>query len=86
MAHPGRSFPLPASGQSGRKTNPQILYKRILAGVRQAPGLIVGNVRHAQILEHLKQRLAPVPERHRAVVRVTLCNQYMAVDVKEQKE
>ena len=54
----------------GRKSG-----KRILGGVRQALGLVVGNVRNAQELEHLKQRLAVMAEGHRTVVRVALLNQ-----------
>ena len=39
-----------------------LLCKRILCGIRQAFGLVVGNVRNAEELEHFKQRLAIVTE------------------------
>ena len=41
---------------------PLLLCKRIFCGIRQALGLVVGNVRNAEELEHFKQRLAIVTE------------------------
>ena len=57
-----------------------LLCKRIFCGIRQALGLVVGNVRNAEELEHFKQRLAIVTEGNGAVVRVALLNQDMAVE------
>ena len=59
---------------------PLLLCKRIFCGIRQALGLVVGNVRNAEELEHLKQRPAIMTERHRTVVRVALLDQNMAVE------
>lgn len=59
---------------------PLLLCKRILCGIRQALGLVVGNVRNAEELEHFKQRLAIVTEGNGTVVRVALLNQDMAVE------
>lgn len=60
-------------------TFPYLLCKRIFCGIRQALGLVVGNVRNAEELEHFKQRLAIVTEGNGTVVRVALLNQDMAV-------
>ena len=57
-----------------------LLCKRIFCGIRQALGLVVGNVRNAEELEHFKQRLAIVTEGNGTVVRVALLNQDMAVE------
>ena len=54
--------------------------KRILGGIGQALGLVVGNVRDAEELQHLKQGLAIVAEGNRAVVRVALLDEHMAVE------
>ena len=59
---------------------PLLLCKRIFCGIRQALGLVVGNVRNAEELEHFKQRLAIVTEGNGTVVRVALLNQDMAVE------
>lgn len=59
---------------------PLLLCKRIFCGIRQARGLVVGNVRNAEELEHFKQRLAIVTEGNGTVVRVALLNQDMAVE------
>ena len=56
------------------------LFERILARVRQAFGLIVGNISHTQEFEDLEQRLAVVSERHRAVVGIALLDQDVAVE------
>ena len=42
--------------------------------------LVIGDILHAQILEHLKQRLAIMSKCHRTVVRITLLDQYMTVE------
>ena len=57
-----------------------LLCKRIFCGIRQALGLVVGNVRNAEELEHFKQRLAIVTEDNGTVVRVAFLNQDMAVE------
>ena len=51
-----------------------ILSKRILGGIRQRLRLVIGNVFDSQQLEHLKQRLAAMRERHRPMMRIALFN------------
>ena len=57
-----------------------VLAPRILGGVGQALGLVVGNIGDAEVFEHLKQCLAAVGKCHRTVVGVTLLDQHMAVE------
>ena len=52
----------------------------VLRGVGQALGLVVGNIRHAEVLEHLEQGLAAVGEGHGAVVGIALLDEDMAVE------
>ena len=54
------------------------LCERILRGIGQASGLVAGDIRHTQELEHLKQRLAVMAEGHRALVGIALLHQHMA--------
>ena len=56
------------------------LREGILRGIGQRSRLIVSDVLHAQELEHLEQRRAHMVEGDRAVMRVALAHQHVAVE------
>ena len=61
-------------------TTSGFLRERILRGIRQGLRLVIGDVAHAEELEDLEQELAIVTEGDRAVVRVALLNEHMAIE------
>ena len=54
--------------------------ERVFCGIREGFRLIIGNIAHAEELEDLEQELAIVAEGHRAVVRIALLDEDMAVE------
>ena len=60
----------------------QILFKRILCGIRQGSGLVVVDVLYGytDILEYFVKSLSEVTERYRTVMREVLSDQDMAVE------
>ena len=54
--------------------------ERVLGGVGQGGGAVVGDVLHAEVLEHLEQRAPDVAEGDRAVVRIALFEQHVAIE------
>ena len=52
----------------------------VFCGIREGLGLIIGDIAHAEELEHLEQELAVVAEGHRAVVRIALLDEDMTVE------
>ena len=54
--------------------------ERVFCGIRERFRLIIGDIAHAEELEHLEQELAVVAEGHRAVVRIALLDKHVAVE------
>ena len=52
----------------------------IFGGVGQILGLVIGDVRNAEVLHHFKQGLAAVGEGHGAVVGIALLNEHVAIE------
>lgn len=59
--------------------NEVILIKRIFRWIKHSFGAIEGNILHAQVREDGKQRFPAMCECYRAMMRISLFNQYVAV-------
>ena len=58
----------------------ELASERILRLIENACGLVHADVLCAEVLEHLKERLAEMSERHRPMVREPAFDEHMAVE------
>ena len=56
------------------------LAERVFLRVRKRSRLIISNIVNTEVLEHIKQRFPVFPKRHRAMMRILLANQHIAVE------